>query len=38
MSLIYKICPAALWRAAAAAGRVGGAPGGLAGGYIHFFT
>ncbi|WP_279357315.1 DUF952 domain-containing protein [Methylobacterium indicum] len=38
MSLIYKICPAALWRAAEAAGRFDGAPVDLADGYIHFST
>lgn len=38
MSLIYKICPAALWREAEAAGRFDGAPVDLADGYIHFST
>ena len=36
--LIYKICPAALWRAAEAAGRFAGAPVDLADGFIHFST
>jgi len=36
--LIYKICPAALWRAAEAAGQLDGAPIDLADGYIHFST
>jgi uncharacterized protein (DUF952 family) len=35
---IYKICPAALWRAAEAAGRFDGAPVDLADGFIHFST
>ncbi len=35
---IYKICPEALWRAAASAGRFDGAPIDLADGYIHFST
>lgn len=38
MPLIYKICPAALWRQAEAAGRFAGAPIDLADGYIHFST
>ncbi len=33
---IYKICPAALWREAEAAGVFRGAPVDLADGYIHF--
>jgi uncharacterized protein (DUF952 family) len=37
-SLIYKICPAPLWRAAEAAGVFAGAPVDLADGYIHFST
>jgi uncharacterized protein (DUF952 family) len=36
--LIYKIVPAALWRAAVAAGRFEGAAVDLADGYIHFST
>jgi uncharacterized protein (DUF952 family) len=36
MALIYKIVPAALWRAAEATGRFDGAPVDLADGYIHF--
>jgi uncharacterized protein (DUF952 family) len=35
---IYKICDAALWRAAERAGVFGGAPVDLADGYIHFST
>ena len=38
MPLIYKICPAPLWRAAEAAGVFHGAPVDLADGYIHFST
>jgi len=38
MALIYKICPAALWRQAAAEGIFRGAPVDLADGYIHFST
>ncbi|ACA17662.1 protein of unknown function DUF952 [Methylobacterium sp. 4-46] len=38
MSMIYKICPAPLWRDAQAAGRFLGAPVDLADGYIHFST
>jgi uncharacterized protein (DUF952 family) len=38
MYFIYKICPAALWREAEAAGRFDGAPVDLADGYIHFST
>ncbi|MEM1049115.1 MAG: DUF952 domain-containing protein [Pseudomonadota bacterium] len=34
--LIYKICPAALWREAEAAGSFAGAPVDLADGFIHF--
>jgi uncharacterized protein (DUF952 family) len=37
-ALIYKICPAALWREAQAAGRFEGAPVDRAVGYIHFST
>lgn len=36
--LVYKICPAALWREAVAAGRFTGAPVDHADGYIHFST
>src|SRR5690606_17989219 len=35
---IYKICDAALWRAAEASGVFSGAPVDLADGYIHFST
>lgn len=35
---IYKICDAALWRAAEQAGAFRGAPVDLADGYIHFST
>lgn len=35
---IYKICSAALWRAAEAAGRFDGAPVDFADGFIHFST
>jgi len=38
MSLIYKIIPAALWRAAQMQGEFRGAPVDLADGYIHFST
>lgn len=38
MTLIYKICPDALWREAEAAGRFTGAPIDIADGYIHFST
>lgn len=38
MTLIYKICSAALWRDAEAAGRFDGAPVDLADGFIHFST
>ncbi|MDB5592294.1 MAG: hypothetical protein JWR86_2819 [Enterovirga sp.] len=38
MSLIYKICPAALWQRARDEGAFGGAPVDLADGYIHFST
>lgn len=37
-SVIYKICPRALWREAEAAGIFKGAPIDLADGYIHFST
>lgn len=37
-SIIYKICPEALWREAEKAGRFDGAPVDLADGYIHFST
>jgi uncharacterized protein (DUF952 family) len=36
--LIYKICPASLWREAEAASRFDGAPVDLADGFIHFST
>jgi uncharacterized protein (DUF952 family) len=38
MPLIYKICPAALWRQAEAEGAFRGSPVDLADGYIHFST
>lgn len=38
MSLIYKICPQALWRQAEAAGVFTGAAIDLQDGYIHFST
>ncbi|MDJ1157998.1 DUF952 domain-containing protein [Chelatococcus sp. SYSU_G07232] len=38
MSLVYKICPSALWREAEAMGRFDGAPVDIADGYIHFST
>jgi len=38
MSVIYKICPAALWRAAERDGVFRGAPVDLADGFIHFST
>ena len=38
MSLIYKICPAPLWRDAERKGPFDGAPVDLADGYIHFST
>lgn len=38
MPLIYKISPAADWRAAEQVGRFTGAPVDLADGYIHFST
>ena len=34
--MIYKICPASLWRETERAGRFRGAPVDLADGYIHF--
>jgi uncharacterized protein (DUF952 family) len=37
-AVIYKIVPEAVWRAAEAAGRFGGAGVDLADGYIHFST
>jgi uncharacterized protein (DUF952 family) len=37
-SIIYKICPEALWREAERLGRFDGAPIDLADGYIHFST
>lgn len=36
--LIYKICPAPLWREAERNGRFDGAPVDLSDGYIHFST
>jgi uncharacterized protein (DUF952 family) len=36
--IIYKIVPAALWRASEAAGRFRGSPVDLADGFIHFST
>ena len=38
MPLIYKICPAALWRQAEISGAFRGSPVDLADGYIHFST
>ena len=38
MSLIFKICPAGMWREAEAAGIFRGAPVDLKDGYIHFST
>ncbi|HKY86202.1 MAG TPA: DUF952 domain-containing protein [Pseudorhodoplanes sp.] len=38
MPLIYKICPAALWRQAEADGVFHGSPVDLADGFIHFST
>ena len=38
MTLIYKICPAALWRQAEAEGVFRGSPVDLQDGYIHFST
>lgn len=38
MSLIYKICPEALWREAEVKGVFAGAPVDLADGFIHFST
>jgi uncharacterized protein (DUF952 family) len=38
MSIIYKICPAPLWRAAEAAGILTGLPIDREDGYIHFST
>lgn len=38
MSMIYKICPRALWREAEEAGRFTGAPVDHADGFIHFST
>ncbi|MEX0956993.1 MAG: DUF952 domain-containing protein [Rhizobiaceae bacterium] len=37
-TFIYKICPAALWREAEAAGQFDGAPVDIADGFIHFST
>lgn len=38
MTLVYKIVPRDLWRAAETAGEFAGAPVDLADGYIHFST
>lgn len=38
MTLIYKICPKAMWSDAQATGVFAGAPVDLADGYIHFST
>lgn len=38
MPLVYKICPASLWREAEAAGRFDGAAVDLTDGFIHFST
>ncbi|HVY20786.1 MAG TPA: DUF952 domain-containing protein [Bauldia sp.] len=38
MAMIFKICPAALWREAVAAGVFRGSPVDLADGFIHFST
>jgi uncharacterized protein (DUF952 family) len=38
MTLIYKICPQALWSQAEQAGVFAGAPVDIADGYIHFST
>ena len=38
MPLIYKICPAALWRQAQSDGTFRGSPVDLADGFIHFST
>ncbi len=38
MSLVYKICPASLWREAERAGHFEGAPVDIADGFIHFST
>ena len=38
MTIIYKICPTPLWRAAEDAGSFAGAPIDLADGFIHFST
>lgn len=38
VALIYKICPAALWRDAEAEGELAGAPIDRRDGYIHFST
>ncbi len=38
MALIYKICPASLWREAERIGRFEGSPVDRADGYIHFST
>lgn len=38
LTIIYKICPENLWRAAERVGRFDGAPVDLADGFIHFST
>lgn len=38
VGLIYKICPAPLWREAERSGRFTGSPADLADGFIHFST
>jgi uncharacterized protein (DUF952 family) len=38
MTVIYKICPAALWQAAERNGNFAGAPVDVADGFIHFST
>ncbi|NBJ12599.1 DUF952 domain-containing protein [Microvirga arsenatis] len=38
MSVIYKICPAALWQEAEKAGSFAGAPIDIQDGYLHFST
>jgi uncharacterized protein (DUF952 family) len=38
MHIIYKICPASLWREAEAAGKFRGSPVDIKDGFIHFST
>lgn len=38
MTIVYKICPAPLWREAEQTGTFAGAPVDVADGYIHFST